>query len=444
MSPDTARSMTPIEYLFSLEIHGIKLGLNNIRHLLRSVGNPQHAFRSVHVGGTNGKGSVVSYIGSVLVSAGYSVGKYTSPHMADFSERIVVDGERIPREDLERLIDLLRPVADEMPSVDNLDTPTFFEMSTAVAFKYFAERRVDFGVIEVGMGGRLDSTNVLQPEVTVITNVDMEHREHLGDTIEKIAFEKIGIITDGAAVVSAIRQPSAVALLEERCKEKAANLYLLDKNFSYELKPLEFPRQALSVRSALGNVEGVEISLAGEHQGQNGAVAVVAAQVLAGTHTAITEDAIRSGMAATRWPCRLELVSRKPLIVVDVAHNAAGARRLQAEVSRAFADKRVILVLAISNDKDADAIASILCPDAEVTIVTQFRMHRHMPAEQLYNAVRRSGHQAMLSYSVAEAVQKARSIASDDTLILITGSLFTAGEAKQALKPLVSADDSLG
>jgi len=436
--------MTPIEYLFSLEIHGIKLGLNNIRHLLRSVGNPQHAFRSVHVGGTNGKGSVVSYIGSVLVSAGYSVGKYTSPHMADFSERIVVDGERIPREDLERLIDLLRPVADEMPSVDNLDTPTFFEMSTAVAFKYFAERRVDFGVIEVGMGGRLDSTNVLQPEVTVITNVDMEHREHLGDTIEKIAFEKIGIITDGAAVVSAIRQPSAVALLEERCKEKAANLYLLDKNFSYELKPLEFPRQALSVRSALGNVEGVEISLAGEHQGQNGAVAVVAAQVLAGTHTAITEDAIRSGMAATRWPCRLELVSRKPLIVVDVAHNAAGARRLQAEVSRAFADKRVILVLAISNDKDADAIASILCPDAEVTIVTQFRMHRHMPAEQLYNAVRRSGHQAMLSYSVAEAVQKARSIASDDTLILITGSLFTAGEAKQALKPLVSADDSLG
>jgi len=436
--------MTPIEYLFSLEIHGIKLGLNNIRHLLRSVGNPQHAFRSVHVGGTNGKGSVVSYIGSVLVSAGYSVGKYTSPHMADFSERIVVDGERIPREDLERLIDLLRPVADEMPSVDNLDTPTFFEMSTAVAFKYFAERRLDFGVIEVGMGGRLDSTNVLQPDVTVITNVDMEHREHLGDTIEKIAFEKIGIITDGAAVVSAIRQPSAVALLEERCKEKAANLYLLDKNFSYELKPLEFPRQALSVRSALGNVEGVEISLAGEHQGQNGAVAVVAAQVLAGTHTAITEDAIRSGMAATRWPCRLELVSRKPLIVVDVAHNAAGARRLQAEVSRAFADKRVILVLAISNDKDADAIASILCPDAEVTIVTQFRMHRHMPAEQLYNAVRRSGHQAMLSYSVAEAVQKARSIASDDTLILITGSLFTAGEAKQALKPLVSADDSLG
>jgi dihydrofolate synthase/folylpolyglutamate synthase len=188
----------------------------------------------------------------------------------------------------------------------------------------------------------------------------------------------------------------------------------------------------------------VEISLAGEHQGENGAVAVVAAQVLAGNHPAITENAIRSGMAATRWPCRLELVSRKPLIVVDVAHNAAGARRLQAEVSRAFADKRVILVLAISNDKDADAIASILCPDAEVVIVTQYQMHRHMPAEQLFETVSKYTPRPELSYSVAEAVQKARSIASDDTLILITGSLFTAGEAKQILKPLVSADDSLG
>lgn len=444
MSPETARSMTPIEYLFSLEIHGIKLGLNNIRHLLRSVGDPQLAFRAVHVGGTNGKGSVVSYIGSVLVSAGYCVGTYTSPHMVDFSERIVVDGERIPREHLERLIALLKPAADEMPSVDNLDTPTFFEMSTAVAFKYFAERRVDFGVIEVGMGGRLDSTNVLQPDVTVITNVDMEHREHLGDTIEKIAFEKIGIITDGATVVSAIRQPSAVALLEQRCKEEEATLFLLEKNFSYELKPLAFPRQALSVRSALGNLEGLEISLAGEHQGENGAVAVVAAQVLAGNHPAVTENAIRSGMSATRWPCRLELLSRKPLIVVDVAHNAAGARRLQAEVTRAFGDKRVILVLAISNDKDADAIASILCPDAEVTIVTQFRMHRHMPAEKLFAAVKKHASKSVLLHSVPEALRKARTMAADDTLILITGSLFTAGEAKQILKPLVSADDSLG
>jgi len=224
--------MTPQEYLFGLEEFGIKFGLSNIRHMLGTVGNPQLEYRTVHVGGTNGKGSTVAFLTRVLEEAGFSVGRYTSPHLVDFSERIVVDDMPISDADLDELILLFMPIAEQMPAIEDLERPTYFEFGTALAFEHFRRKKVDFAVIETGLGGRLDSTNVLEPEVTVITNVDVDHAQYLGNSIPQIAFEKAEIIKPGVPVVTAARHDEAIEVIRKKCRKTGSNLFVHGADFS--------------------------------------------------------------------------------------------------------------------------------------------------------------------------------------------------------------------
>jgi len=418
-----------IEYLMSLENRGVKFGLNNIRFLLDAAGNPHHQYTAIHVAGTNGKGSAVSYIGNALRTAGLRVGMYTSPHLVRFNERIVINGAEIPDETLVRLIQQFRPITDSMAAGDDIEMPTFFEFSTAIAFAYFADREVDYAIIEAGLGGRLDSTNVLAPELAVITNISIDHTDYLGSTIESIAYEKAGIINGSGPVVTAVAQPEALTVIEKKCRDHGVELYRCGREFSFTAQPCEFPRQNVTVATPMGTLE-LPVHLAGRHQAENAAVAAMACKLIQRDRVAdLTDDLIRAGFETTRWPGRLEAVRRVPLTLLDAAHNRAGARSLRETIERMFPDRPIILVMAVSRDKDAGAIARELCPMARDVIVTRYRMHRAMPAEQLLEAVRRYASSVQTVRTVPESIRAADGLAAPDDIIVVAGSIFAVGDA---------------
>jgi len=418
-----------IDYLMSLENRGVKFGLNNIRFLLDAAGNPHHQYRAIHIAGTNGKGSVLSYIGSALRATGLRIGLYTSPHLVRFNERIVVDGAEIPDDALVRLIERFRPIADGMAAGADIELPTFFEFSTAIAFAYFADREVDYAIIETGLGGRLDSTNVLAPELAVITNLSIDHTDYLGSTIESIAFEKAGIINGSGPVVTAVSQPEAVAVIEKKCRDLGVELYESGREFSFTIQPREFPRQTVTVATPMGRLE-LPVQLAGRHQAENAAVAAMACKLIQRDRVGeLTDDLIRAAFETTRWPGRLDVVRRAPLTILDAAHNPAGARALRETLESAFADRPIILVMAVSRDKDAGAMARELCPMARDVIVTRYRMHRAMPAEQLLAAACRYAPSAQTVRTVPESIRAADELAGADDIIVVAGSIFAVGDA---------------
>jgi dihydrofolate synthase/folylpolyglutamate synthase len=422
---------SPREYLFGLEERGIKFGLSNIRHMLQTAGNPQLKYHTVHVAGTNGKGSVVAFVGSVLGKAGFKVGRYTSPHLVDFSERIVVDGTPVPDADLDKLILRFAPVAEQMAEIEGLERPTYFEFGTALAFQHFCDENVDFAVIETGLGGRLDSTNVLKPEVVAITNTEIDHTHYLGDSLAKIAFEKAGIIHGGAPVVTATRHIEALEVIREKCLETSVSLYVHGDDFNHTIEPIEFPRQRMSFFSALGELRDLIIPLAGSYQGENAALSAMMCLILKERYPQITDECIRDGFAATTWPCRLELLRKEPLTIVDGGHNPSAAARVREEVERAFPGKEIILILAVSGDKDAAGIVSVLSPLASKIIVTTYGLARAMPAEKLFEIACRFSDNCVMERDLESAVATADSSAGSDSLVLIAGSLYIGGEAVQ-------------
>ena len=421
--------MTPQEYLFGLEERGIKFGLSNIRHMLGAVGNPQIEYRTVHVGGTNGKGSTVAFLTSVLEEAGFSVGRYTSPHLVNFSERIVVDDTPVSDPELDELILLFMPIAEQMPEIEGLEKPTYFEFGTALAFEHFHRKEVDFAVIETGLGGRLDSTNVLEPEVVVITNVDVDHAQYLGDSIQQIAFEKAEIIKPGVPVVTAARHDEALRVVREKCRDTGSTLFVDGVDFNYDIEPDQFPMQRMRFSSTLGELHDLVVPLAGAYQGENAALATMASLILKKRFPSIAGESIRNGFASTEWPCRFEPVRTSPLTIVDGAHNPSAAASLRDEMQKAFPDKRVTLIVAVSGDKNAAGIVSALSPIAANIIVTRYSLHRSMPAETLFEVAKQYSDKCVLEPNLQAAVARADSEASADSLILIAGSLYLAGEA---------------
>lgn len=399
--------------------------------MLQTVDNPHLKYHAVHVGGTNGKGSVVAFVSSVLRKAGFKVGRYTSPHLVDFSERIVVDDTPVPDADLDKLILRFAPVAERMAQIDGLERPTYFEFGTALAFQHFCDENVDFAVIETGLGGRLDSTNVLEPEALSITNVEIDHTHYLGSSIPKIAFEKAGIIRGSAPVVTATRHSEALEVIREKCRVTGAPLYVHGEDFSYTIEPIEFPRQRMSFSSALGELHDLVIPLAGSYQGENAALSAMICLIMKERFPKVTDESIRDGFAATTWPCRLELLRTDPPTIVDGGHNPSAAARVREEIERAFPGKEIILVLAVSGDKDAAGIASVLSPLAAKVIVTTYGLTRAMPAEKLYDIACRFSDNCVMEPNLEAAVANADSSAGSDSLVLIAGSLYIGGEAVQ-------------
>ncbi|HEU5393970.1 MAG TPA: folylpolyglutamate synthase/dihydrofolate synthase family protein, partial [Candidatus Methylomirabilis sp.] len=352
-----------LQYLYGLQRLGIKLGLENIRRLLQVLGSPERAFRAVHVGGTNGKGSTAAMLAAVLQAAGFRVGLYTSPHLLDFSERIRVNGEPIGPDAVAPLAAEVRAAVeaafahapDDLPS-----HPTFFEVTTALAFLHFARLGVEWAVVEVGLGGRYDATNVLAPDLTVITNVAVEHQDLLGESLEAIAAEKAGIVKPGIPLVTAAAEP-ALAVLRRACEERRAPLLHVPGAYSW-LREAPLPDgQVFSLRGPGTDRGSLRISLLGRHQLVNAATAVAAVEALREGGLPLPEGAIREGLAAARWPARLQVVGDRPRLLVDGAHNPAACRAVR-DFLEGEAPGRRLLVFGALKDKDWGQMLEILLP----------------------------------------------------------------------------------
>ena len=419
-----------VNYLYSLQGVGIKLGLDNISRLLDRAGNPQNSFRSVHVGGTNGKGSTAAFTASILRAKGYRVGLFTSPHLVDFTERIRVDGEMIAEGDVIRLAAGFRKTA----LTDGLQ-PTFFEISTAMAFQYFRERDVDYAVVEVGLGGRLDSTNVLEPEAVVITNVSMDHESFLGDTLHEIAFEKAGIIKLGVPVVTGA---SGEPLRIIRRTAERLSCPVLEAGRDFRVLNVETDRRGVRFDYAGGDREfrALQTSMVGRHQAGNAGLAIAACASLQGAGAG-PDRSVLAGALDFEWPGRMEKVMSDPAVILDSAHNPAAAETLAATLGRDYSDCRIIMVLGLMKDKNMDGVVKPLASAADHVIVTAPSYPRaSSPAELWDSASKYSSGPVEKCGDVETALSRARELAGlsgPGSVIVVSGSFYTTGEAREIL-----------
>jgi dihydrofolate synthase/folylpolyglutamate synthase len=419
---DTAAAL---QQLYGLERFGIKLGLDNIRTLLSLVGNPHEGLKAVHVTGTNGKGSVCAYVASVLQAAGYRTALYTSPHLVRFNERIQVNGVPIPDEDLLRLWNGIQPAMKRMDGDRAVNRPTFFEVTTAMAFEYFREQRVDVAAVEVGMGGRFDATNVIDGRVAVVARVGLEHTEHLGRTVDRIAREKAGIIKPTSRAVTVDQE--ALPVIEARSRELQAPLAVVGRDVTLERISQDLAGQRVRVRGAFGELE-IATPLVGSFQVENVGLAVAALTELRKTGIEVPDAAILSGIAATRWPARFQTIRADPLVIVDGAHNGPAAAALASAYSELLPGRKCILVTGILADKDLASITASLGPLANRVIACRPKSHRAYHPEEVASAFRRFA-PAEVVPSVGDAIDRALSEATKEDVVLITGSIYTAGEA---------------
>ncbi|MEW5735259.1 MAG: folylpolyglutamate synthase/dihydrofolate synthase family protein [Thermodesulfobacteriota bacterium] len=417
--------------LFSLGRFGIKLGLETMTGLLAAAGDPHQSFRSIHVAGTNGKGSISASLGSIANLAGHRVGVYTSPHLVHVNERFCVDGLPVSDEEvLESYLTLKQ--AKDLPR-----TPTFFEYTTAMAFTMFARRSVDLAVIETGMGGRLDATNILSPELCVISNVSLEHQAYLGRTVSAIAREKGGIIKPKTPVVTGVTQKSALSALATIAEEKRAQLYSHGSDFFTRRRP----GKVFSYQGIKKNLADVALALEGPYQSDNAALVLAAWEVLSQNGFKIKEKTVREGLLRVRWPGRLDLVCDKPRVVLDGAHNLSAMQALTAHLEKNGSGRSLTVVAGFLDDKPYGRMLSLLLPLCRRLILTRPAIDRAIDTAPLLSMAEAEVPDSRMIPNVAEAVAKAVSIAGPDDTILCVGSLYVVGEALAALRKMGLARD---
>ena len=404
--------------------------LARVEELLSQFDNPQRAFRSLHVAGTKGKGSTTAMIDAILRAAGYSTGMYTSPHLHTFRERIRIEGQLIPERDVVDLVGRMLPILDARPEV------TVFEIITALAMWYYAQKKVDFGVFEVGMGGRLDTTNVLLPLVSVITSISLDHVKVLGDTIGAIAGEKAGIIKPGIPVVTSPQRPEAMRVIRDTCAERGTSLVTVGRDWGWHFLGGDATGQRFSIYRA-GHEGGAEYPdltspLLGDHQLENACTAVAAIEVLREQGVAIEKEAIRRGLANVHWPGRMEILGQRPLVVVDGAHNAYSARRLLESLQSYLHYERIFLVFGAGHTHNPGDQLALLLPASHKLYMTQAHHPRATPSAELQDMAQVLGRQAPALGTVEEALRCALDEAGEDDLVLVTGSLFVVAEAQEA------------
>jgi dihydrofolate synthase/folylpolyglutamate synthase len=429
-----------IHYLYALQKHGIKLGLDNTIKLLSLLGNPQNSFKSVHIAGTNGKGSTAAMIASVLKTAGFKVGLFTSPHLVSFTERMRVNDLEIEEREVVELTNEIRKIVENAqnskPGTQHSFLPTFFEFVTAMGFLHFKREGVEWAVVETGMGGRLDATNILVPEVSVITNISYDHSEFLGGTLREIAGEKAGIIKKGIPAVTSAQEPAAMEVIRRKAEEEGTSLLVHGKDFSCRPRNLDISGITFDY-DGKEKVENLYVPLCGAHQVDNAAVAIRALEFV-GEKEPIPSRLIREGLARTKWQGRLELIENKGCrydFLIDGAHNAAASRVLADSLKRFFIPmyEKVILILGIMADKDTEGIMKPLLPLASETIFTCPEYERAASPGKLSEQAGSLGFRSAVTHSVKSAIEAAKKMAENGpqrALIVITGSFYTVGEAK--------------
>jgi len=413
-----------LKAMYGLRRFGIILGLATIRSILNALGDPQNNFYSIHVAGTNGKGSVAAALSSILQQSGYRVGLYTSPHLVRFNERICINNRQISNDAVVKSYQ-----AVQKAHLGNR-TPTFFELTTAMAFYEFARRRVDWAVIETGMGGRLDATNVIDPVISIITNVSMEHRAYLGNTLARIAREKAGIIKQATPVVTAIKQRQAKSVIQRIAGKKSAPLYMLGKNFKVRRQPAG----GFSYYGIENTWHDMHTALQGHYQVENAALAIAACELLNKNHTSISQQSIRDGLIKTSWPGRLEIVSEHPMIILDGAHNLMAARELAKFLGNNLAQRSITLVVGILDDKPYQSMLKSLLPVCSRVIVTRAKTGRALDPLRLFETAKKTLSDVRIVSDVAQAFKQAVAEADFNDVICIAGSLYVVGEAKAAIE----------
>jgi len=409
--------------------------LRRVDELLSLLGDPHQKAGSVHITGTNGKGSVAIMIASVLTASGYSTGLYTSPHLHSWRERIRVDGELISESGLAQLVADLKPHVEAVNQRANYGQLTTFEFLTAMAFAYFGQKGVKFQVLEVGMGGKFDATSVITPLVAIITTVGLDHTDVLGDTVAEIAAEKCGIIKPGITVVISPQPPEAAEVARRTCAERASKLITVGKDVNWRGLSSDLDGQRLRVEGRKGSYE-FSIPILGEHQIVNAATAVAALEVLTEKGFDIPAEAIAKGFKKVEWPGRFQVLRRNPPVVVDGAHNIDAARSLKKALKQYFDFERAILVMGASDDKNIAGVVAELVPLFDRVIVTRSRHPRAMAPAPLAAEFARHGLKARIAEDVPSALSQALSLAGDKDLVCLAGSLFIVGEALEAAAKL--------
>ena len=401
-------------------------GLRHMEELLSRMGNPQLAARTVHIAGTKGKGSVAAMIAQVLSGSGYKTGLYTSPHLHNLRERIRMDGSSIPEAEFAAAMAEIKPV------IERHDTTfrqlTYFEVLTVLAFAYFKKEQVDFQVLEVGLGGRLDATNVASPVVCIITPISLDHTQILGNSLVEIAREKAGIIKSGCWVVLSPQPEEAASIITDICREKEAKVVQVGKDITWHKLGGDLFHQSLVIKGRTSNYQ-VSIPLLGDYQLENTATAVAALETLASVGFAISAADIAQGLARVKWPGRFQILHQHPTVLVDGAHNVVSTQRLVSNIKAYFNYKRILLVFGASSDKDIPGMVKELVPLSPQVIVTRTSHSRAASPSTLAAEFTKRGIEPEIRETVAQAISRALSLADRTDLICVTGSLFAVAEA---------------
>ncbi|MFQ3548163.1 MAG: folylpolyglutamate synthase/dihydrofolate synthase family protein [Armatimonadota bacterium] len=426
-----------VEYLNSLLVFGIKPGLERITELAKRFGNPQNKYKIIHVGGTNGKGSTSTFIASILNHAGYRTGLYTSPYVYNLRERIQVDFKLIPEDDFAEIMTEVKKVSDDISKNTNLGNVTEFEAKTIAAFIYYEKMNVDFAVLEVGMGGRFDATNIVTPLVSVITNISLDHTERLGNTISQIAFEKAGIIKNGSILVTSVDRQDAWKVICKKAREEGAEAWrVAEVGDSSAFNPpspdilwqYECANGEISVLGPNTVIDGLKPKLYGKFQQVNSATAVTAVKALEKYEVKLPREAIFNGISNAYIPGRMEIVLSEPLLVIDGAHNPDSAEKLITSIKQSFKYKRLITVVGMLNNHSVQGVIKPIAESSDIIIATQPKWHKARKAEELAEEARKYKNSVETIIDVNKAVKFALSKADIDDMILITGSFYTIGE----------------
>jgi dihydrofolate synthase/folylpolyglutamate synthase len=437
MNTETAYNQA-LDYLYSFVDYSLKhaselakadFNLERMRALMAELGNPQDTYPTIHIAGTKGKGSTAALCASALRAAGYKTGLYTSPHLLDFCERIQVDGQPIPHNELADLVDEIKPAVARVPKL------TTFELTTALGYLYFARQHAQVAVIEVGLGGRLDATNVITPRVSVITSLSYDHTAVLGDTLTLIAGEKAGIIKPGAPVVSSPQREEALRVLERVAAERGCKLTLVGREVSYQMVTQSLDGQEFSVQWTVNSNQystTLRIPLLGAHQVENAAAAYAA---LRAAGLGVSDEAIASGFAAVRWPGRFEIVRREnPTVIFDSAHNQDSFEKLAATLETYFPGRKVTLIFGVSEDKHLLAMLTAIRPLLARVIATRADHPRALEPEKIVEAARQLGVESDAAVPVETALKRALDLSQKDgSIVLAAGSIFLVAEAINGL-----------
>lgn len=424
-----------LEYINDKDKFGSRLGLDSIGKLLSLLGDPQEKSKYIHIGGTNGKGSTASYLSNTLIAAGYKVGLFTSPYIERFNERVQINGIDIPDEALGRITGIIKEKADIMVS-EGLEHPTTFEIVTAIGFIYFAEESVDYVVLEVGLGGRYDSTNIIKKAlVSVITTIDYDHIDVLGDTLEKIAFQKAGIIKKDSMVVSYPQEDESMKVLKAISKEMDADFHLSPIE-NVDIKHISASGAVFDFRYKDYTMEDIKISMIGEYQVYNAALALTTLFVLReNALITISDNEILKGLAKTKWPGRLEVLGEDPTFLIDGAHNVQGIDQLKKAL-KFFPYKRLILGMAILKDKDTSKMLELLAPIADIVVATEVNMPRKLEAAELGEKIKIYNKHVYVEKDIKKAIEKTIELANKDDIIVFGGSLYLIGQVRTIFKLL--------